>query len=148
MATSTNAQIGAGVVLSYWDTVASSPAAFAVLGKIRSIAGIGVNKPEVDSTTLDSTAVERIGGLPDGKQVTIVLTTGATNTTMDLIEGWVNGTTAIDFKLAIPSPATETRYFSLILLDWDLGTISPSNLVEVTLQGRITGSVSSTNSHP
>lgn len=147
MAGTTNAQIGAGVTLSYWDT-AVSPDAFTALGQIRSISGVGVGKPEVDSTTLESAAVERISGLPDGKQVSIVFTSGASNGNLDLIRGWVNGTTNIDLKLAIPAPATETLYFTLVPLDYDLGSIEPSGLIEMTLMGRITGTVSATSSHP
>lgn len=147
MADSTTAQIGATVDLDYWNT-AVSPDAWASLGQIRSIAGVGSTKPEVDSTTLDSTAVERISGLPDGDSVTIVFTTGATNTNVDRIIGWQQGTAEIDFKLTLGSPATEVLYFSLIPLHFDFGTIQPSNLVEVTFTGRITGDISATPSHP
>ena len=148
MADSTTAQIGATVDLAYWDTVVASPPAWADLGQIRSIAGVGVTKPEVDSTTLDSTSVERISGLSDGDQVTIVFTTGATNTNIDRIKGWVDGTSEVDYKLTINSPATETLYFSIIPLHYDFGTIQPSNLVEISFQGRVTGGISATPSHP
>lgn len=146
MADSTTAQIGATVDLAFWDT-SQSPDAYTDLGQVRSIAGVGSTKPEVDSTTLDSTAVERISGLPDGDSVTIVFTTGATNTNLDRIRGWQSGSSEVDYKLTLGAPATEILYFSLIPLHFDLGTIQPSNLVEVTFQGRITGSISSTDPH-
>jgi hypothetical protein len=146
MADSTNAQIGATVDLYYWDT-SVSPDAYTALGQIRSISGIGVDKPEVDSTTLDSTAVERIGGLPDGKQASIVFTSGVSNGNLDKIRGWVAGTSEVDLKLVIGAPATETLYFSIIPLGYDLGTIQPNNLIEVTLTGRITGDIVATDPH-
>lgn len=147
MADSTTAQIGATVDLAFWDT-SLSPDAWTDLGQIRSINGVGVTKSEVDSTTLDSTAVERIGGLPDGDQVTIVFTTGAANTHVDQIIAWVDGTSEVDYKITLGTPATEVLYWSLIPLHYDLGTIQPSNLVEISLQGRITGGISATPSHP
>lgn len=142
---SSQAQIGAGVSLSYWNT-AASPDAWALLGNVRSIQGVGTKKPEVDSTTLDSTAVERIGGLPDGQEVSITVTTTAT--AMTLFEGWIAGTSNIDLKLIFPTPATSTRYFTIAPLGFDHGTIQPSGLCEIVVTGRISGAISSTPSHP
>lgn len=147
MANYLTAQIGATVDLAYWNT-AVSPDAWADLGQIRSIAGVGVTSQEVDSTTLDSTAVERIAGLDDGDSVTIVFTTGATNTNLDRVVGWKTTGTAIDFKLTLGSPATEVLYFSITPLHYDLGSMQPNNLIEITFSGRITGTVSATPSHP
>lgn len=145
MADSSNAQIGSQVALSYWNTLASPPA-YAAIGQVRSVGGIGVNKPEVESTDLDSEGVERIGGLPDGKEVSIVVTTNATN--LPLVEGWVDGDEAIDLKVQIPSPTNKTRYFSILPLDYEHSAITPSGLMELTLKGRITGgSPSQTNPH-
>lgn len=145
MADSNNAQIGSQVTLQYWNTSAS-PDVWATLGKVRQIQGIGTEKPEVDSTTLDSTAVERIGGLPDGKQVTVTLTTTAA--VMAILEGFTAGTDNIDFKIFFPSPINLTRYFTLTPLGYDHGTVQPSGLLEISLMGRISGSISGTPSHP
>lgn len=146
MADETNAQIGAGTTLSYWDTDVS-PDAYTPLGPIRNIQGVGVDRPEVDSTTLDSTAVERIGGLPDGKEVTITFTTGSSNDILDDIRAFVDAAAALDLKLALAAPASETLYFSIIPLGYDLGTIAPNDLIEVTMRGRITGDISATDPH-
>jgi len=146
MADVTNAQIGATVDLHYWNT-AASPDAYAALGQIRSISGIGVDKPEVDSTTLDSTSMEYISGLANGKQASIVFTTGAANGNLDLIRGWVDGSDNIDYKIVLNAPATETLFFTLTPLGYDLGTIQPNNLIEVTLTGRITGDIVATDPH-
>lgn len=143
MADRNNAQIGAGVQLLYWDEV-TSPNVYSALGKVRSINGIGVSRPEVGSTTLESTAEERIAGLPDGKQVTIVLTT--TGPAIELVELF-RDLDVVDLKLVIPAPATKTRYFSIVPLDDDLGTITANALQEITIQGRITGAIASTDPH-
>lgn len=147
MADSTTAQIGATVDLAYWNT-ALSPDAWSDLGQIRSINGVGVTKPEIDSTTLDSTAVQYIGGLQDGDNCTVVFTTGAANTNIDRIKGWVDGTTGIDFRITINAPATETLYFSITPLHYDFGNIQPNNLLEMSFSGRISGGISATPSHP
>lgn len=145
MADSNNAQIGSQVTFSFWDT-SLSPDAWAALGKVRSINGMGVDLPEVDSTTLDSTAVERIAGLPDGKEMSIVLTLTATS--LAAIEAICAARTPIDCRIVFPSPASLSRYFSLTPRGYDKGTITPSGLVEVTFNGRITAAISSTDSHP
>lgn len=145
MANSANAQIGAGVALSYWNTVAS-PDAWATLGNVRNISGIGTQKAEVDSTTLDSAAVERIGGLADGKQVTFKVTT--TSAAMTIVEAWSAGIVNIDFRIVWPTPATVTRYFTLVILGYDHGDIQPSGLCEITVTGRISGAIVTTATHP
>lgn len=139
MANSNFAQTGTQVTLHY---AVGSPIVWTTLGKIRSIAGVGMGRPEVDSTTLDSTAVERIGGLPDGKTVTIVFTTATDS--HDLIESLVTTGTAIQLRLVFPAPVTETRYFYITPLDYDRGSITPDGLMETTMMGRITGSISAT----
>lgn len=146
MADSTTAQIGATVDLAYWNT-ALSPDAYSDLGQIRSINGVGVTKPEVDSTTLDSTAMEYIGGLENGDTCTIVFTTGAANTNIDRIRGWLTAAVEVDFRLTANSPATEVLYFSVTPLHFDLGNIQPNNLLELTFSGRITGGISATDPH-
>src|SRR2546428_11961978 len=113
MADQTNAQIGSGVQLAHFDGAAYTP-----LGNVRSINGIGVVRAEVDSTTLEDAAVKRIPGIRDGKQVTMMFTTGAANGTVDLVRGFVDSPTDIDFRLTLPAPAGEVLYFTLVPLDW------------------------------
>lgn len=146
MANTTNAQIGITVDLAYWNT-AVSPDAWADLGQIRSVSGIGITRPRVNTTTLDSTAEDYIPGLQDGKEFSIVFTTGATNTNIDRLLTWGASADNIDFKLTINAPATETLYFSGASIAWEIPTISPGALVEITATGQITGSISATPSH-
>lgn len=146
MADTTNAQIGNTVDLHFWDT-SVSPDAYTELGEIRSINGIGITRPRVNSSTLDSTSEEYIPGLPDGKEASIVFTTGAANTIIDRLRGWGSSSSNVDYKLIINAPATETLYFSLASVAWELGSITPGGLIEITATGQITGDISATDPH-
>jgi hypothetical protein len=142
MADQTKAQIGSGVELAYW-----SGTAWTTLGNIRSINGIGVARTEVDSTTLEDAAVNRIPGIRDGKQVTITFTTGAPNGTITLVSGWVDTSTDIDYRLTLPAPASEVRYFTLVPMDYTFSAIDANKLIEMSFVGRITGPVTSVATH-
>lgn len=144
MADSTKAQIGSLTTIAYFKTTIS-PAAWALIGNIKSFGDLGVDKPEVDSTDLDSTAVERIGGLADGKEITINCIGNAT--TVPLIEGLFNANATIDFRITFPSPTTASRYFSVFPLGWTFNTIVPSGLIEVHLRGRISGPIVTSPTH-
>jgi hypothetical protein len=145
MANSSNASIGSLVQLWYWNTV-PSPDVWAQLGNIRGTGDYGTTKSQVDSTTLDSTAVERIGGLPDGEEFTVTFTT--TSTIMTLLKLWIAGTANIDVKVIYPSPISTTDYFTITPLGMKQSGIQPSNLLEITLTARISGAISVTPSHP
>src|SRR5262245_45033365 len=69
-ATSANAQIGSRTTLSYWNILAT-PDVWTAIPNITTMGPLGATKPEVDSTDLDSLAVERIGGLKDGDEFPI-----------------------------------------------------------------------------
>lgn len=144
MADSTKAQIGSRTTLSYFNT-AVSPAVWATIGNVKSFGDIGSDRPEVDSTDLDSLAVERIGGLPDGKEVSI--TAMGNSTTMALFETLYNSGATVDFRETFPAPLSTSRYFSLFPLGNSQSTITPSGLVEVTLRGRITGAIVTAPTH-
>src|SRR5262245_2395380 len=144
MATSANAQIGSLTTLSFWDTDLT-PDAWVAIANIRQFGEVGADKPEVDSTDLDSTGVERIGGLTDGKEISIVCV--GNSTTLAQFEEFYNEGSTLDLKATFPTPLSTSRYFSLTPLGFSLGTITPSGLIEVTLRGRISGSISSVASH-
>lgn len=146
MADTTNAQIGSQVTFAIWDTVISSPPAWVDVGKVRSINGYGEDLPEVDSTTLDSTAVERIPGLPDGTEMTIVYT--MTASTLALLEAVDAAKVNFDARMVFPAPASTTRYFGLTPRGFDMGSITPSGLIEITQKGRRTGAATTVNPHP
>lgn len=145
-ATSANAQHGSQVKLAFWD-VALSPDAWADYGNVRSITGVGEDKTEIDSTDLNSFAMERIGGLADGKEVNILCVCNTVS--LAQIEAQVNASppSNFDLRLTFPAPLSVIRYFTLTPLGREIGTIQANSLIEVTYRGRISGAISSVASH-
>lgn len=139
MANATKAQIGSQITVDY---AVGSPITWTSINPIRSVSGLGLKRGETDSTTLDSLAVERIGALPDGQEFTLVCTTAASN--IDQLEDFVISGAPIQLRVTFPSPLTKVRYFYIVPLGFDHGTLTPSGLVEITINGRITGAVSRT----
>lgn len=145
-ATSANSQHGSLATLHFWD-VSLSPDAWTKFGQVRRFGVLGVDRPEVDVTDLDSTGVERIGGLADGREITIEIY--ANTTTMPQIESLFSANATIDLKATFPAPLSLTRYFSIAPLGIDQpGQVEPNTPLMVSLRGRISGSISSTPSHP
>ena len=144
MADNTNAQIGSKIDFAFWDT-SLSPPAYASLGKIRSINGYGEDLPEVESTTLDSDAVERISGLPDGMEMNLVLTMTAAS--LAKIEAIDAAKVNIDSKITFPAPASTARYFALTPRGFELNSITPQGLVELTAKFRRTGVAATVDPH-
>lgn len=144
MADSTNAQIGSQTQVWYWDTDLT-PDAYVQIPNIRSFGPTGATKPEVDSTDLDSTGVQRIGGLQDGDEFPIVCVANAT--TAALLKEFFDEGDNIDLKVIYPSPLSITEYFQITPLHFEKGSITPSGLVECTLSSRISGSISLIDPH-
>lgn len=148
MADANNAQIGSQVTFSIWDTVVSSPPAWVSLGKVRSIGGYGEDLPEVDSTTLDSLAVERISGLPDGTEMSVMCTFRPV--TLALMEAIDAAKANVDARLVWPAagvtPGT-TRYFAVTPRGFTIPTITPSGLIELDAKFRRSSPASTTPSH-
>lgn len=145
MATSSTSQIGSLAQVHFWNT-ALSPDAWTKFGQLKSIGEIGSDRPEVPVTDLDSLAVERIGGIPDGLQCTLDLY--ANTTTLGQVETLYNANVNFDIKVVFPAPLSATRYFTLTPLGFRLGpTVEPDAPLMATLTGRISSAISSTPSH-
>lgn len=145
MATSSTSQIGSLTTLHFWST-AASPDAWVKFGQVKGFGTLGQDRSEVDVTDLDSTAVERIGGLADGREITIEIY--ANTTTLPQIEALFALNANVDMKATFPAPLTSVRYFTLTPLGIDQpGQVDPNTPLMATLRGRISGSISSTPSH-
>lgn len=145
MADKNHAQIGAQTQVNFWD-IDVSPAAYAPLGKVRSVSGLGTTRAEVESTTLDSTAVERISGLPDGQQVTFTVTAASDN--FDKIKDlFDDASETVDLAVIFPVPLAKSVYITIAPLKFEFTNIQPNTLVEITFMGRITGPVTTTDPH-
>lgn len=138
-----NAQTGAGVTISYWDTTASPPA-WALFGNVRSIKGVGTEKPKVQSTTLDSVKHQYIAGLGEPKELTVTSTGQELSTIMGLDDAGA----ALECKLDFPVPMDIVLYFETEPLGWEIGDIEPDSLIELDFKMQTTGAITTTPSHP
>jgi hypothetical protein len=141
-----NAQIGSQVEVYFWDELISSPDGYAVLGKYRQLTDIvGVELPEVNSTTLDSEEEEFIAGLGIGKEFSVVTTlTAASLANFEAINAAKQN---IDIKVVIPAPTSQTRYFAATPRGFASGSTTPSGLQEITGNFRRSGPASSVDPH-
>jgi hypothetical protein len=137
MADKTKAQIGSKTKASFWKPTASPPA-YTDIGKVRRASGIGVELPEVESSTWDDEAEAFIPGLKRGKTVTIVMPDNAANRA--IAETYFQEGALLDMKIEWPAPMSLTRYFPLQCLGYELGEITPGGLLEITMTGRMTSS--------
>ena len=133
----TAAVIGAGAKI--YNTTNSPEVAF---GEVTGISGLGATRPEVEATHLDSTGVERIGGLQDGNEITI---TG--NYVRDSeVDGFVTDVAATQvptrtYRIEVPTSPRRTYSFTGIPLSWSIDDLNPSGVVTFSLGLRISGSV-------
>jgi hypothetical protein len=146
MADQDNAQIGSKIEVYFWDELISSPPAYAVLGKYRQLTDIvGVELPEVNSTTLDSDEEEFIAGLGIGKEFSVVATfTAASLANFEAINTAKDN---VDIKVVIPAPTSQTRYFEATPRGFASGQTTPSGLQELSATFRRSGPSSSTDPH-
>jgi hypothetical protein len=133
----TNAQIGSKTVVSYFNTGTSAYEEFA---ECDSIDGIGLKRPEVDVTHLESDAVERIGGLPDGETVTLMFNMVAEN--FLIVKGLVDAGDLVQMKIDFPAPLEDSIFFDIIPLEYKIQKVDPKGALKLSLGGRITGDIS------
>ena len=120
----------------------SSPQTYTEIPKVTSISGPTGSAAVIPITSLDSTAGEKIMGLPDEGQVTLSMgfqgETG--NVTQVLLRTLRNSQTLTAFEIRL-SDSPETRYaFDAYITNWELDVgVDSVTTVSVTLE--ITGSV-------
>lgn len=141
----TKSQRGYGAQLWYSD-VDASPFSYTKLIELVSIAGLGTTRPEIDMTHLESPddSIERIGGMKDGNNVTLLFNTTVDN--IDVVQGLVDDNVNLEWKLVWLSTsglAAKTRYFRGIPLTFDHGTIDAPSGVRQTMVVRISRAISS-----
>lgn len=139
----TNAVIGSKTTVSYYD-LAVSPADYTKYAEVRSFGEVGLKRPEVDVTHLDSDAVERIGGLQDGESINIMM--NMTSSNFGVVKDQVDAGTTLTLKVDFTATGfTETLYFDFVPLEYKVGKVDPKNELQLTLTGRITGDIVETD---
>lgn len=92
-----------------------SPTAFTAVGKVTNFSGPNSNLPTLDSSDLDSLAVERIAGLLDEGNFTFELNSDAANvTTHATLETAHAAGTRLEFKLVLTSTSRTYVWFGYV----------------------------------
>ncbi len=137
--------IGSKATISYWD-VSQSPDAYTAYAQVQNFGDIGRKAPEVEKTTLDSDAVERRPGLPDTESVTIMVNLNAAG--FAILKAQVDAGTKLDLKVNFtPAGIATILYLGFIPLGYKIGKVDAKKLLECSLEGRITGDISTTDPH-
>ncbi len=138
----TSAKLGSGAILALGS--GASPQVYTTVEEVLRISEVGQENPEVPVTHLQSTSVERIAGLKDGK-------------TFDFTMNYIQGTqqqalrTAVlagdtkHFKITWPFSPETTAVFDCVCLDFSTEETTSEVQVTAVFRGRITGDVTWTN---
>jgi len=133
----TNAVIGSTGKL--YRTDVSPEVAF---GEITSVSGPSLERPEVEVSHLDSTGVERIGGLVDGG-------------TVEFSGNWIRNAQAVQFRSDVSASQTPTRTYRVewptsprttasftgIPLTFNMNEMSTGEAVTFSASMRVSGSI-------
>jgi len=142
----TKSQRGYGAQLWY-SSVSASPFSYTKLIELVSIANLGTTRPEIDMTHLESPddSIERIGGIKDGNEVTLLFNTTVDN--IDIVQGLVDDSVNLEWKLiwlVTSGLAAKTRYFRAVPLTLNLNTIDAPSGLRQSMTLRISRALSGT----
>jgi len=137
---STGAVIGSQAKVYYWDLLAS-PIGWTAYEEVTEFGDLSESRPEVDVTHLDSTSVERIGGLKDGDKFD--MKQNFTANTYGTAKDQFDANDTLDIKVDFtPTGVSVTKYFKLVPLMCGVEKVTPKKEVSLKTSGRITGDVS------
>ncbi len=137
--------IGSKVKISFWD-VSLSPDGYTRYTQVSNFGDIGEDTPEIDKTTLDSDAVERMPGLSDPSKLDMMLNMDLAGYTLILAQK--NARAALDLKVDFTDAGFALIvYFKWIPLGVSIVKIDAKKLLELKYSGRMTGAISVTDPH-
>lgn len=138
MANETQAQIGYGTLLQLGND--ASPQVFTTIAEVKSINGFGFSADELEATHMLSPGgyKEFVAGMKMGDTATIVMNCIRENVIQTKVV-WDAGLVR-DFQLNLPSTLPDYD-FSMVPLAWHLLNVQPNGILEVEVQGRITGAI-------
>jgi len=116
-----------------------SPETFTLVPEVTGTLQIGEESPEVDATSFDSTAVERIADLPDGTMIDIEMQYSG-HAQQDALITAVKAQANRNFQVYNPS-FVKTYAFTLAPLAWTMKFVPKGEAVKLMFKGRISGSV-------
>lgn len=119
-----------------------SPETYVLVPEVTGTITIGEESPEVDVTSFDSTAVERIADMADGTMIDFEMNYIGHAQQNNLIADVKAG---INRNYRVYNP-TFTKYYTFVLapLKWSKGYVPKGKAVTLKFSGRISGSVTIT----
>lgn len=115
----------------------SDPIVYTTIAEVLSIGAIGSTAGEVETTHLESTAKDYIGGLPDGGTLEFKVNYLASNTQQNALRDGV-GTTK---NVQVLWSDTTTGTFALVILGFTRDETTPEGQLTATISGRISGGI-------
>ena len=130
-----------GSSVSHLDTTVS-PNAYSVIPDCTSISGPSGSAAIIDTTALDSTAKEKIMGLPDEGQVTLDLIWGGetSNAVQKALRTARAAQTLETFKITLTDSPQSTYTFTAYVTGWSLST-GVDDVTKASVTVEITGAV-------
>ena len=135
-----SALLGNEIRFQYMNT-AVSPNAWTTLEAVFDFGELGENKPQVDITTLSSTARESRGGLADGVEIPVQANFAANSADFTVLYNAYKNDTTKQFRAFVPSASPEEGFsFSGVVLNWSVsGTPGERSVAKFGI--KISGSV-------
>ena len=103
----------------------TSPEVYSTIEEAKSISGLGVTNPLIDTTSFDSTAREYIAGLSDGQEISLeCVRVHTTSNIQDTVIAVVDAKTTRNYQLTLTDGSVVKIYtFAGVPLSW---AITPS----------------------
>jgi hypothetical protein len=137
-----SARVGAGSILKLGDGATTE--VFTAVSKIRSVDAIAEESPLVDSTSLESTGREYVGGLADGAEFAvegILLMDNATHGETTGLDKAFKDKVAVNFEL-LPNQQSKKLKFAALVRARRFGPFTPEGLMMHSWTLKISGAVS------
>lgn len=134
-------RVGAGSILKLGD--GASTEVFTAVSKVRSIDALSEESPLVDSTNLDSTGREYIGGLQDGAEFNVegtMLMDNATHGETSGMDKAFKDKLAVNFEL-LPNQQSKKFKFAALVRSRRFGPFTPEGLMTHSWTLKISGGI-------
>ncbi len=135
----TDTQIGYGTLLKKGN--AASPEVFTALLEVKSINNFGFSLEQKEATHMESLSryKEFVAGMKEGQVLTVTCNVVTGNYT--IIKAWADAGLRSNWTLYIPTSTPITATFAATPDSFNLNTITPDNVMEITLGMKITGAI-------
>ncbi len=119
---------------------AASPEVFTVVGDVISMGGPGITKEEIDTTALDSSAKESIGGLDDGGEITLELNWNPQDAQHVLLRSDAEGSARLNYRLVWNDVSSTQVTFNAEVMEFSINT-EANDAVKASVRLKINGAL-------